>query len=111
MFVFWWQGKGFFTVLIVVAAAIVTGIIADALHLPSYTPWFWTIALLVAAPFNWVVGRRYNYRRRKTLGPISAWTQLTYRARHKFMSLPMETWSPIMLIAATILAISAVARS
>lgn len=111
MLVFWWQGKGFFTALIVVGSAIVTGMIADAARLPSYSAGFWAVVFLVSAAINWIVGRRLNAKRRKTFGLLSWRAQLTYKARHKFMSLPMETGSVAMLILAVGLAISGLAAT
>src|SRR5258708_4823314 len=50
MFVFWWQGRGFLTLLILVVTAILVGMIADAAHVPSCTRLFWAAVLVVAAP-------------------------------------------------------------
>jgi hypothetical protein len=109
--VFWWQGKGFFTLLIIVGSTIVTGMLADAARLPSYTPLFWCVALLVAAPVNWLIGARLNAKRRGYAPPATLLRRFLYRAPHKFMSLPMESWSIVMVIVAAGLALeSAVLR-
>jgi hypothetical protein len=105
MFVFWWQRKGFLTLLIVVAAAILVGMIADAAHLPSWTRLFWAVVLLVAAPVNWLIGVRLNAKRRGYAPPATLLRRFFYRAPHKFMSLPMESWSIVMVIAAAGLAL------
>lgn len=105
MFVFWWQGRGFLTLLIMVASAIVVGMIADATHLPSWTPLFWATVLLVAAPINWLIGVRQNAKRRGYAPPATLLRRFFYRAPHKFMSLPMESWSIVMMILAGALAL------
>lgn len=102
MLVFWWTGKGFLTILIVVATIICVGLACDALHIPSYNSMFWAAVFAIAAPINWLVGRRLNAKRRKTFGLLSFSRQLTYRARHRFLSLPMETSSVAMLAFALI---------
>ncbi|GAA0338697.1 hypothetical protein GCM10009087_56450 [Sphingomonas oligophenolica] len=101
MFVFWWQGRGFLTLLTVVAMAIMIGMIADAAHLPSWTRLFWAVVLLVAAPVNWLIGTRLNVKRRGYAPPATLMRRFLYRAPHKFMSLPMESWSIVMVIVAT----------
>ena len=108
MLIFWWQGKGFATLLIVVAAAILVGMIADAAHLPSWTPLFWAALLLLAAPVNWLIGVRLNAKRRGYAPPATVLRRFFYRAPHKFMSLPMESWSIVMVVAAAGLALQAV---
>jgi len=105
MFIFWWQGKGFLTLLIMVASAILVGMIADAMHWPSWTPLFWAAVLLVAAPVNWLIGTRLNARRRGYAPPDKLLRRFLYRAPHKFMSLPMESWSIVMMISAAGLAL------
>jgi hypothetical protein len=79
--------------------------IADAAHLPSYTSLFWASVLFVAAPINWEVGRRMNAKRRGFAPPATLVRRFLYRARHKFMSLPMESWSIVMVIVAAALAL------
>lgn len=81
MFVFWWQGRGFLTLLIVVAAAIMVGMIADAAHLPSWTPLFWAAVLLVTAPVNWLLATRLNAKRRGYAPPATLLRRFFYRAR------------------------------
>lgn len=107
MFVFWWQGRGFLTLLITVATAILIGMIADAAHVPSWTPLFWAAVLLVAAPVNWLIGARLNAKRRGYAPPDTLLRRFLYRAPHKFMSLPMESWSIVMAIVAAGLVLQA----
>jgi len=107
--VFWWQGKGFFTLLIIVSSTIVTGMLADVARLPSYTPLFWCVALLVAAPVNWLIGAQLNAKRRGYAPPATLLRRFLYRAPHKFMSLPMESWSVVMVIVAAGLALQSAA--
>jgi hypothetical protein len=105
--IFWWQGRGFLTRRIVVASAIIVGMIADAAHWRSWTPLFWAGLLLVAAPVNWLIGVRLNAKRRG-YAPPTLLRRFLYRAPHKFMSLPMESWSIVMVITAAALALQSV---
>jgi hypothetical protein len=109
MLVFWWTGRGYLTLLIPFGCGVLAAIIAGIVHLPSDTSWFAAIVFALATPINWLVGRRQNERRRKSLGLLSWRGQLVYKARHKFMSLPMETWSIAMPILAIVFATKAAA--
>jgi hypothetical protein len=98
VYVAWWTGRGYSTIVIVVAAAVVFEVLRAALNLPEGL-WVFGVALLGAAGANWVVGRRLN---RKSLAKVRSQgvrERLIYRARHKFMSLPMETFSIILAVA------------
>ena len=57
------------------------------------TTWFWGSALVCAGVANWIIGRRQNAKRRAAVRSIRFRDALVYRARHTFMSLPIETWS------------------
>ena len=95
VYVAWWTGRGYGTILIVVAAAIALELLRAALNLPEGL-WVFGVALLVAAVANWVIGRKFN---RKSLAKVRSHRlreRLIYRARHKFMSLPMETFSIVL---------------
>jgi hypothetical protein len=75
--------------LIVVAAAVLFELLRAMLKLPEGL-WVFGLALLGAAAANWVIGRKIN---RKSLAKVRSdriRERLMYRARHKFMSLPME---------------------
>lgn len=98
MFVFWWTGKGFQTVLITLVALAVSAILFQAIA-PKLNdqPWPWMAALIGAAVANWKFGRQYNAKSRTKIRSTKLKDQLIYRARHKFMSLPMETFSLVML--------------
>jgi hypothetical protein len=76
----------------------------------SNGPWMFGLGLIVAAAVNWRVGRQCN---QKSLAKVRSYRlrdRLFYRARNRFMSLPMETFSPILGIAGlTIIAVSVVA--
>jgi hypothetical protein len=99
VFVAWWTGRGYNTILIVVAAAVLFELLRAALHLPEGL-WVFGVALIGASAANWVVGRKLN---RKSLAKVRSHRlreRLMYRARHKFMSLPMETFSVILALGA-----------
>lgn len=108
MFVAWWTGKGYQTIWIVIASAILFELARAAFNLPEGV-WVFGLALIGAAFANWFIGRRVN---RKSLAKVRTRElrqRLLYRARHKFMSLPMETFSILLAIAgATLIACSIV---
>jgi hypothetical protein len=64
----------------------------------SKWPWLWGIGFLLAATANWIGGNRLNHTPiNPTIGTVR--DRLTYRARNKFLSLPMEFWSgPLALL-------------
>lgn len=100
MAVFWWTGKGYLTVTIVLAVFSVFGI---ALPIGSpvlkETPIYWGFAGVVAAVIDWTVGRRVNAKAIASVRSVHLRHKLIYRARHRFMSLPLEIWSvPLMLM-------------
>jgi hypothetical protein len=97
--VFWWTGKGYLTAIIVLAVFSVFGI---ALPIGSpflkETPAYWGLAGVLAAVGVWFVGRRLNAKTIASVRSIHFRHKLIYRARHKFMSLPLEIWSiPLMI--------------
>ena len=101
MFVFWWTGKGFQTVLVTLAALAASAILFQAIA-PELNdqPWPWMAALIASAAINWKFGRRYNAKSRAKVRSAKLTDQIFYRARHKFMSLPMETFSLVLLAGA-----------
>jgi hypothetical protein len=103
IFAFWWTGKGYVTALIAFGTLCLAGVIFQGLA-PELNdgPWPWSLALVIAAAINWNVGRRHNAKSRaKALATAKA-NKFLYRARHKFMSLPMETFSVVLGAAALI---------
>lgn len=99
-YVAWWTGKGYQTIWIVVTSAILFELARAAFNLPEGV-WVFGLALIGAAVANWFIGRKVN---RKSLAKVRTRDlrqRLLYRARHKFMSLPMETFSILLAIAGT----------
>jgi hypothetical protein len=91
MFIAWWSGKGYHTGLIVLGTLAVCGALLAILPSGLDNRWFWSLGLVVAALFNWIAGRSANrVRRSKTRGVRD---RLFCNARHRFMSVPMETFS------------------
>ena len=104
IFAFWWTGKGYVTALIVFGALCLSGILFQGLA-PQLNdrPWPWMFALLAAAAINWKLGRNYNAKgRAKALATTTKANQFLYRARHRFMSLPMETFSFVLVAIALV---------
>ena len=95
MYVFWWSGRGYYTVLVVLGVLTAFGLLA-AVGIPD-GPWFWAVALLAAAAANWQVGSNLNRKKLGTLKPRSFKSRLFYHAHHRFMSVPMETFSLVLI--------------
>ena len=92
MFIAWWTGQGYRSILIVAAAAILLELVRAALRLTDGA-WVFGLALLCAAAANWKIGRKLNNKSLRKVRSNRIRDRLLYRARHKFMSLPMETFS------------------
>jgi len=112
MLVFWWQGKGFYALLIVFGVGLALSLVRGATGLlPQDGPVFVAVVLAVSAAVTWYAGSRLNAWSRGRRPVIGPWKRLTYRtARHRFLSLPMETSSVLMLIVAAWILIAAVIR-
>lgn len=101
--VFWWTGRGFLSLLFLIGVVGLFGATVTAIggsEAFEAWPWLWGVAMGLAAVTNWIGGARLN---RSPLNPLrgSLKDRLTYRARHRFLSFPMEVWSgPAMLLGA-----------
>lgn len=99
MLVFWWSGRGYFTPIILLATLSLFGVLLQAgRSIIADRPWLWGIALLAAAALNWHFGSKANRKKLAVLKPKSTRERLLYRARHCFMSLPMESFSVIVAV-------------
>ena len=106
VYVAWWSGNGYQTIWIVVASAILFEFARAALKLPDRV-WVFGLALIGAAVANWFIGRKAN---RKSLSKVRSRRmkeRLLYRARHRFMSLPMETFSVLLGAAGVVIIVTA----
>lgn len=97
IYVAWWTGRGYSTILIVLGSMILLELVRAVLGLPDGL-WVFGVAMLGAAAANWTLGRELNKKALLKVRSSRLRERLFYRARHKFMSLPMETFS--VLIAA-----------
>jgi len=98
IYIAWWTGRGYYTLPILVASMVVFELARAALHLPDGL-WVFGFALMGAAAANWVAGRKLNRESLKKVRTHRVRERLIYRARHKFMSVPMETFSIPMAVA------------
>jgi hypothetical protein len=73
-------------------------------------PWFWGSALLAAAALNWKIGRHFNRKRLASIRSARLKERLLYRAPHRFMSVPMETFSIALVGLAFVLIIWGIAN-
>ena len=97
LYVAWRTGKGYRTIGIVVASTILFEFVRAAIKLPDGV-WVFGLALISAAVANWFIGRKLN---RKSLAKVKTREvrqRLLYRAPHKFMSLPMKTFSILLAV-------------
>ena len=100
MVVFWWQGKGYQTILIWLVTVCFFGIGAAAgRSLGLDRPWYWGLSFVVTAAANWYRGTQLNARSLEKRKPQTVWQRLFYKARHRFMSMPMETFSLVLAAA------------
>lgn len=98
MFVAWWTGRGYLTIWIVIASAILFEFARAALNMADGV-WIFGLSMLAASVANWLIGRKFN---KKSLAKVRSHRlkeRLLYRARNKFMSVPMETFSLIIAAA------------
>ena len=94
MLVFWWQGRGYQTILIWLVTLTGFGLIAAiAKPLIPDRPWYWGLAFLASAAVNWRVGTRLNKRAIQKRDPQTLLKRLFYRGGHRFMSMPMVSSS------------------
>ena len=99
MLVFWWQGRGYKTILIwlVVMCAFGAVMAVGKSFIPD-RPWYWGLAFIASAAVNWREGSKLNARSLRKHQPKTIWKRLFYRAAHRFMSMPMETFSVVLVI-------------
>jgi hypothetical protein len=108
IYIAWWTGRGYYTLPILVASMVVFELARAALHLPDGL-WVFGFALMGAAAANWVAGRKLNRESLKKVRTHRVRERLIYRARHKFMSVPMETFLiPMAVAGLAVLAVAAV---
>ena len=94
MMLFWWQGKGYLTPIIVMLSLMAFGLLLQAGRPTLHdAPWLWGSALIVAAGINWRLGRQRNAKKIAAVRSLRWRDTLIYPARNRFMSLPFETWS------------------
>lgn len=95
MYIVWWSGRGYLTILIVLGTLAAFGLVERASSIADGS-WFWSAALLLAAGINWHFGSKINRKKRAALRPAGARDRLFYRGRHRFMSVPMESFSLVI---------------
>jgi hypothetical protein len=99
MFIAWWTGKGYATIIIVLLTLTAFGIILQAgAPILQDQSWYWGIGFLAAAIINWMAGTRWNKRRIERTAPKSLRERLWYPAMNRFMSMPMETFSVVIVV-------------
>lgn len=106
MLVFWWHGRGYQTIWIWLVTMCIFGVVATIGRpfIPD-RPWYWGGAFCVAAVFNWIRGTSLNAKSLSKIPHKTIMQRLFYRAHHKFMPMPMETFSIILVLAGVAIAI------
>jgi hypothetical protein len=75
--VFWWQGRGYQTILIWLVTMCVFGvIIAASRQIIPDEPWYWGLAFVAAAIVNWRRGSELNARSRQRHTPTNLKSRL-----------------------------------
>jgi hypothetical protein len=103
-----WRGWGILVPVIAFASALLMQVAVDALAGPgAYTrdayPWA-PVALLLAAPLVWLLGRRFNGRTPRVLVDRETREEVILRPEHAFFWIKMEYWAIILaLIAGAVL--------
>ncbi|MCE7795380.1 hypothetical protein LWE61_02285 [Sphingobium sufflavum] len=112
MFIAWWTGKGYVTMVIVLLTMVVFGLILQAgAPFLQDRMWYWGISFIAAAAINWTVGTRWNKKRIERAKPKHLGQRLWYPAINRFMSMPMETFSLVIAFVGLALIASGLASS
>jgi hypothetical protein len=96
LMVFWWTGRGYFALLTLIGVYGLFGTIATYGLGETFldrNAWMWGICMLPAAFATWLVGCRINRKTRSLPQNQTLMRRFLYKARHRFMGLPMESWS------------------
>ncbi|WP_156256805.1 hypothetical protein [Sandarakinorhabdus oryzae] len=106
MFIFWWQGRGYQTIWILFFTLSLFGVAATIgkAYIPD-SPWYWGLSLFTAALINWKRGSTLNAKRLALRQSVTLRSRLFYNARHRFMSIPMESFSIILAAAGILIAL------
>lgn len=97
MFIAWWTGKGYMTMVIVLLTMVLFGLVLQA-GVPFLEDriWYWGLSFIASAAINWIIGTRWNKRRIERRNPQHLGHRLWYPATNRFMSMPMETFSLVI---------------
>src|SRR5215218_3481462 len=92
-----WRGFGFLVLVIAFAAALLVQVVVDAVVGPdTYTRntslWL-PVALVLAAPIIWFLGRRFNGRAARVLLDPQTGEEVVLRPDHSFIWIKMEYWA------------------
>ena len=99
MMVFWWQGQGWRVIAYLFGSLLSCGLLVQVFQgLIPDRPLTWAIAFFAAAGINWHFGSRHNARSRARRVGRTGSRRLFYDARHRFMSLPMESFSLVFVL-------------
>ena len=109
MIVFWWQGRGYQTIWIWMLTMCVFGAVAaiGKPYIPD-RPWYWGAGFCVAAIANWKRGTDLNSASLAKRCPSTMLQRLFYKPRHRFMSMPMETFSIVLALVGIAIAVQPV---
>ena len=111
MLIFWWTGKGYQTALSVLLTLMLCGFVLQASKgFFEDGPVFWGLATILAVPVNWHFGTKANQKRLSKVQPQTIRHRLIYNAPHRFMWLPMETFSIVIAAIGIILVVSGLVR-
>ena len=97
--VYVWTGRGYWGLLFPALFCFLLGMIATTLlgrPAVDANGWMFGVAVLAAAPVNWVIGRRWNGT--AWLRPWDVRGALRRRVEHTIFAAPMELWSIVLVV-------------
>ncbi len=93
---FWWTDREYLVLLTLIGVYGLFGAIATYSLGETFLDrhaWVWGIGMLLAAFATWFVGCSVNRKARGQPQNQTLVRRFFYKARHRFMGLPMESWS------------------
>lgn len=101
-----WQGWGILVVVLAIVPIIVMQLLADGLMGPGgwsrNNSWLLPVALLIAAPLIYFVGKRLNEGQERVLVDPQTGQEVRIRRTHSLFWVRMEYWAAIVAVIAVV---------
>ena len=102
-----WSGQGYLVAAIVFGASLIMNMIVDGIYgqgAYSAQPWWFPIALLIAAPLIWFLGAALQKNEDRIVIDKETGEELTInRSSHALFFVPMQYWAFIAVAVAALL--------